>query len=132
MKGSVCGKYALRFDLNNRIGFDVDDVNVCFIELLVKVLFEGGPFGPKSVRWFEGSEDISFDRVVDAGADFLGPEVVGMSVGSGVEKHVFVGCEPEFETAGLPELFKEGLALFWRVICCVLVYKVEWETREGG
>lgn len=54
MQGAVRSEDAFGFDLHDRVGFDIDDVDVGVVELLVEVLFKRGALGAKGVRGLEG------------------------------------------------------------------------------
>lgn len=56
--------------------FDVDDVDVGTVELLVVVELEAGALDAEGMGWLDGGEEVASLRVADAGADVLGPEVV--------------------------------------------------------
>lgn len=117
----------------DRVGVEVDELDVGFVDDFVEVLFEGGAFGSPGVRFFLWGEDFLFFGVGHALQDGFAPEIVGFVVGGVVEEHVVVGVEPVFETAFLDELFVvESFALFGGVVKGVFANEIVGEAGEGG
>lgn len=65
-------------DFDNRVGHEVDEVDVGKVVDFVVVLLERGPLGAPGVDGFGWGEDGGFLGIVDAGADVVAPEVVGL------------------------------------------------------
>jgi len=82
------------------------------------------------MRWLKRAKEISLPRIADSGSLVLGPEVVGSSVGFGLEKHVFVVSKPEAEAAVVPKLVVEGFLFLVRVFKGVFLAEAEKEAAE--
>jgi len=112
MQLPIFGDDALLHHLPHRIRFDVHDVHVRLIHLLVEVLLKRHPAPPKRMRRLLRREKRRFLWIRDARSDFFPPEVVRFYVRRLVAHDVAVVVRQEAEPAHGPERLEELLALF--------------------
>lgn len=70
---------------NNRVLFDVHNVVLGLVQLLIVILLERWTLGAPGVGRLQGSEDVSLLWILDTRARLLGPEVVRLVIGFLVE-----------------------------------------------
>lgn len=95
---AILGDDAILLHLNHGIVFDVDDIVLWPVNLLIEVLLQRRSLRSPRMRCLERSEYVALARITDALSRLLHPELVGFVVGLTIEEIVLVGCEPELET----------------------------------
>jgi hypothetical protein len=131
--GSVLEQDASLGELLDGVALDVDEVDVLTVELFVVVVLEARALDSPVVRPLvdKGREQVALLGVADARAHLLGPELVRLLVGLGVEEGVLVAGDPEAEAALGPEPLVRGPALLGSVVKGVLLHPVVREAGEG-
>jgi hypothetical protein len=117
-------------ELGDGVVFDVNDINIRPVELLVVILFQTGPLHAEKVRHLQWCQDVPLPGVADSISYMFGPEIVCFLVGISIDQHVLVVTKPEAESSVVPQLVVKCVTIIWGIIKCILlIHGVEESTK---